>query len=156
MTIETLAAPIVALVAGLAALGWLLRRGWRFVTLSVHAFETIQHELRPNSGSSTYDLVRTMKAQADVHEERLDQLGLMAGQAAGAAEAAVRDAQRAVSAASVATMAATQAAAEAQAARVTIGEMDIRNVAQMAKTQGAVEGLALAIASRGRHTDREG
>jgi hypothetical protein len=75
-------AAIVAIAAAVSALGLLSRRLWRFVRLSVHAFETIQRELTPNGGGSTHDLVRKLAARTDGLEEHVDQVHSAAQEAA--------------------------------------------------------------------------
>ena len=93
MTFQEVSAFTAALAALLVAVGWLLKKAWGFTRLSVHAFETIQKELTPNGGFTTYDLVRKLKAQSDVHETRLDAIEETAQQAVTAAGLAVNEAK---------------------------------------------------------------
>lgn len=101
---------IVSVAAVGGAAGWTLKRLWGAAVLSVHAFETIQRELAPNGGESTYDLVRKVKAQGDQHEARLTDVEALTRSAAGAAAQAAEEARLAVTAANIAV-------AEARASR---------------------------------------
>lgn len=109
MTIEQISTPLVALVAGLVALGWLLKRAWRAVRGSVQAVDTIQR---------TYEVVRALKTQGDQHEARLDAFDEAAARTAAAAAADVAAAK--VSRANLdASAAATRTALESLERRLT-------------------------------------
>lgn len=117
MDLTQMSSAVVALVALLGAIRWLSQRLWHFAILSVHAFETIQKELNPNGGGSTYDLVRKVKAQNDLQDERL-----------AAVEAK-----------------ADTAVAEAKQGRAVMADAHKQNVAEIARTQGALEALTSQV-----------
>lgn len=94
-SLQDLSAGLIALVAALTALGWLLKRIWRFLRIAVKAAETIQRELTPNGGGSTYDLVRKVNARVDQLETQAGVIGDKANEAVIAAGLAVNEAKAA-------------------------------------------------------------
>jgi hypothetical protein len=134
--LNTAAAQIVAVATALSALGWMTRRFWRFIRLSVHAFETIALELSPNGGGSTYDLVRKLKTQSDALERRLEGVTSDAQAAQVLADKAVRVAE-----------------SSAVSMREALAAADVRCAIDGARTQGAVESLErrlVEVAALGR------
>lgn len=124
---------IAAVLTAFSVIGLALRRLWRFIRLSVHAFETIQRELTPNGGGSTHDLVRE-------HSKELADLKAKVEAAAGLATSAASEATEAASAASV-------AAAAAQVNRAVIAEGAERTRSQISEVRTAVAGLMGAMES---------
>lgn len=70
-TLLEFCAGVVLVLTTLTAVGVMVRRLWRFVRLSVHAFETIQRELTPNGGGSTHDLVRKLAKRVDESDDKI-------------------------------------------------------------------------------------
>lgn len=125
---------LAVIAAGLGGLGWVLKHSFGFLKLFVKAVNTVQRELVPDHGESTYDLVRQLKdlvwqlkTQADVHQTRLDEIEPLIRSASQAAEAAQGKAHEAVRAAETAVDEA-RAGRESQAALI-------------AKAEGAIEVL---------------
>lgn len=140
LPLTDVAASIVGITAALAAVGWAGRRIWRFVSLSVHAFEDIvgaeatateparpgmiarlqavEHEVRPNGNTSMHDAIRRMEAQL----------------------------------ASTAALA-TDAAAASEAMRMRVAESEARNAEGRGRIIGQVGDLAREVARRDRDAD---
>lgn len=61
---------LVAIAAGLGALGWLLRRGWRAfkkIDQVLDLVELVEKEMRPNGGNSLRDKVNEVHTKLDAH-----------------------------------------------------------------------------------------
>lgn len=141
MSLGPLAAEVTAVIALLTALGWGGRRLWRFLRLSVHAFETIvgddkrpglagrlelvEKQLQPNGGGTLRDSINRI-------ETRVDEIDTSARQAVTAAGLAVN---------------------EAKAGRAVMEEADARNRADIARANTNTDALAAALSddARERH-----
>ena len=130
MSFETVAASIVGLAAALAALGYLAQRAWRFIVLSVRAFETIVGtDDRP--GLAT----------------RLDRIERRVGEVSQT----VADVQESARAA---TAAAGLAVSEARAGREVLEAADKRNRSSIARAQRAADNVRKRMDARDRAAEQ--
>lgn len=68
--LETVAAKLVALAAGLAALVWLIRGLWRMfrkVDRIIEIVEYVEKEFRPNGGNSMRDKINSVDSKLTNH-----------------------------------------------------------------------------------------
>lgn len=68
--LDTLAARLVAYAAALAALGWLVRKGWKLlrkIDNILRVAQAIMAEMKPNGGNSMRDAVNDVRTKLDAH-----------------------------------------------------------------------------------------
>lgn len=131
--LESAATQLLLLVAVLGALGALSKKAWKVTRQAVHAFETIQRELSPNGGGSTYDLVRKQIGKTDDLSSQVESLRAKVDGVEISAKKAV--------------VAADLAVGEAKAGRAIVQDLSGQNRERIRDLRTVVGGLAEAMAS---------